>query len=173
MKFVCAYCGSTADKPTGHVKRSRAQGMKLYCDRRCSGFARRQHKTKAQRVEEKRLYDIGYRERTDERRKALKRAYYERTYDPAKAAEYRKQRMHLHVEYCQRPEYRRYKQGYDKRYRAGKLFGPFAEAFMLLGDLETEIASRMSKYEIMLRNGTLNKALRRRREHAAFVSGRP
>jgi hypothetical protein len=38
------------------------------------------------------------------------------------AAEYRKQRMHLHVEYCRRPEYRAWKREYDRKYRA-KEFG--------------------------------------------------
>ena len=31
VKFNCAHCGEVADKPGGHVNRSRAQGLKLYC----------------------------------------------------------------------------------------------------------------------------------------------
>jgi hypothetical protein len=38
--------------------------------------------------------------------KAKKRAYFERTYDPRKAAVERKKRMHLHVAYCREPRYK-------------------------------------------------------------------
>ena len=93
MKYKCAHCGKAADKAAGHVNRARAAGLNLYCNRRCSGLGRRSGKTKAQKREEKRLYDIVYRAKNREKRKAQKREYHERTYDPVKAAAYRKTRM--------------------------------------------------------------------------------
>lgn len=48
MKYRCAHCGKEADKPAGEVNRARERGLKLYCDRKCSGLGRRQGKTKAQ-----------------------------------------------------------------------------------------------------------------------------
>jgi hypothetical protein len=72
MKFRCAHCGKTAEKPTGEINRARNEGRKLYCGRRCFGLAQRKHKTKAQRKEEKRLYDIVYRASNLERMHDLK-----------------------------------------------------------------------------------------------------
>lgn len=167
MKFKCAHCGKTADKLTGEVNRARRAGLRLFCGRRCSGLAKRKHKSKAQRVEEKRLYDLAYREANLAMLKAKKHEYFKRTYDPAKAAVERKKRMHLHVEYCRRPEYRVKKSKYDRRYRSKREYGPFAEAAMLAVDLNREVKSRSSNYEIASQNGTLNKTQKRRRETSA------
>lgn len=166
MKYRCAHCGKIADKAAGHVNRARARGLNLYCNRKCSGLGRRQGKTKAQRVEEKRLYDIEYRAKNREMLKAKHRAYHVRTYDPAKAAVVRKKRMPYHVEYCRRPEYRAWKKGYDRNYRAKKDYGPFAEAALALGDLNTALKQRTDKHETKYQNGATNKTQRRRREGA-------
>ena len=163
MKFRCAHCGKTADKAAGHVNRARERGLNLYCGRRCSGLGRRTGKTKAQRKEEKRLYDIEYRAKNLETIKVKKRAYFQRTYDRKAAAEYRKQRMHLHVEYCRRPEYKAWKREYDRKYRA-KEFGAFAEAYMLTIDLNRAIKGVMTNEQIKWENGTANKAQFRKRE---------
>lgn len=163
LKYLCAHCGREANKPAGHVNRARARGLNLYCNRKCSGFGRRDGKTKAQRVEEKRLYDIEYRAKNREMLKRKHREYHVRTYDPVVAAAYRKKRMPKHVEYCRQPEYRVWKKGYDRKYRSKKLYGPFDEAFMVLMDLDNEIKQRSNKYEIYQQNGTLNKTQTRRR----------
>ena len=162
MKYRCAHCGKVNDKWSGHVNRARARGLNLYCDRRCSGLGRRLHKTTAQRKEEKRLYDIEYRAKNLETLKAKKKAYFQKTYDRKAAAEYRKQRMHLHIEYCRRPEYKAWKREYDRKYRA-KEFGAFADAFLLTMDLNREIKGRMTNEEIKWENRTANKAQFRRR----------
>lgn len=162
MRIVCAWCGKNSERSAGHVNRSRAAGLYLYCDRACAALASRKHKTKAQKVEEKRLYDIEYRARNLEALKAKKREYFKRTYDPEEAARYRKARMHKHIEYCRNPEYKAKKHQYD-RVRRSKEWGEFGEAQMLLVDLEKEINSRMSRYDIYTLNGTLNKSLQRRR----------
>lgn len=166
MKYRCAHCGKTNDKAAGHVNRARAAGLNLYCDRRCSGLGRRDGKTTAQRKEEKRLYDIQYRAKNLEWIKAKKRAHFQRTYDRKAAAEYRKQRMHLHVEYCRRPEYKAWKKEYDRKYRA-KEFGDYAEAYMLTLDLNREIKERTSRHEVKYQNGGTNKAQRRKRQAEA------
>jgi hypothetical protein len=169
MKITCGHCGKTAKKCAGEVNRARKAGAPLYCDRTCSGLARRKHQTKAELVERKRIYDARYREKNRAALKAKKAAYFQRTYDPAAAAIERQKRMPYHAEYCRQPAYRAKKHQYDKKRYATK-FGPYAECHMLLMDLETEIASRMTKYEIMLANGTLCKAQKRRREYESLSS---
>jgi hypothetical protein len=171
LKYRCAHCGKEADKPAGHVNRARANGMRLFCGRKCFGLDRRKHKTVAQKKEEKRLYDIEYRAKNLEAIKAKKKAYFQRTYDRKAAAEYRKQRMHLHVEYCRRPEYKAWKREYDRKYRA-KEFGDFAEAYMLTLDLNREIKERTSRHEVKYQNGATNKAQRRKRQAEAEERGR-
>jgi hypothetical protein len=162
MKFKCAHCRKIADKPSGHVNRARARGLKLYCNRRCAGLGRRQGKTMAQKREEKRLYDIEYR-KTSPTLKARRRAFHLRTYDPAKAAVERKKRMPRHVEYCRQPWYKEWKRDYDRRRRAGE-FGEFAEAFSLTMELNREIKRRFNHEEIKYQNGCTNKSQRRERE---------
>ncbi len=164
MKYRCAHCGKTADKPAGHVNHARARGLNLYCNRKCSGLGRRQGKTKAQRVEEKRLYDIEYRAKNREMLKAKHHAYHVRTYDPAKAAVERKKQMPRHIEYCRRPEYKRWKKGYDRKYRAKKVYGAFDEAFLLTMDITNEIKERTTRHEVKYQNGATNKTQRRRRQ---------
>lgn len=112
----CTRCGKRARKLSGGVNRSRRLGLPLYCGRRCAGLARRKHKTKAQRIEEKRLYDIEYKKRNEAALKVKRAAYFQRTYDPVKAAIERKKRMPRHVEYCRQPWYREWKRQYDAAY---------------------------------------------------------
>ena len=98
MIVFCAWCNARLDKPTGAVNRARKSGLYLYCDRICGGLGRRKNKSKAQKVEEKRVYDIEYRAKNSALLKAKKAAYFQRTYDPVTAAEHRKARMPKHVE---------------------------------------------------------------------------
>lgn len=173
MQFECAHCTKLADRPAGHVNRARAQGNKLFCSRECSGIHRRKWKSGAQRKEEKRLYDMEYRDRNRAALKAKKADYYKRTRDPVKEAEKRKERMPLHVEYCRRPEYRAKKKVYDRQYRAVKHYGAFADCFLLVMDIRDECLSRMTDYEIRLEKGTLNKSLKRRRDYERSVCNSP
>jgi hypothetical protein len=168
IRVICAHCRKPTKKERGHLQRARRQGMKIYCGLRCAGLARRKpKKRKKQRAEEKRLYDIEYRRRNLALIKRKKRLYNLRTYDPVKAAKVRKQNMRRHVEYCRRPEYKRWKSEYDKKYRALKFFGPFAEAYLLLGELNKHIAERITDYETRQENDTGNKAQKRRRADGA------
>lgn len=171
LRFRCAHCGAKTAKPAGAVNRARAIGAPLYCNKKCAGLGRRKHKTKAQRVAEKAAYDREYRAKNLDRLKAEKRAYFQRTYDPVAAAAYRKKRMPRHVEYCRRPEYRKWKSGYDRRYRARE-FGPFADCYLLLLDIDREVNSRMSDYDVRCANGTINKRLKRKREYEQSQTSR-
>ncbi len=163
MKYRCAHCGKVADKSAGHVNRARERGLNLYCNRRCSGLGRRQGKTKAQKREEKRLYDIEYRAANLADILARKKEYHKRTYDPVQAAKVRKKRMPRHVEYCRQPWYKEWKREYDARYRANE-FGAYAEAYRLTLELNREIKRRSSHEEIKYEEGSRNKAQRRKRE---------
>lgn len=168
--IVCAYCGNRALKATGSVNRSLRKGAHIYCNRECAGKDRRIFKTKAQKMAEKAAYDAEYRRKNLARLKAEKAAWYQRTADREREREYRKRTMPRHVEYCRRPEYKAWKREYDRRYRAAE-YGPFADAFLVLQDLEAEIAQRASRYEIYTENGLINKSVRRKREYEQVVSG--
>ena len=162
MKYHCAYCGKTANKPKGHVNRARKDGLNLYCNLRCSGLGRRLGKTKTQKREEKRLYDIEYR-KTSPTLKDRRRAFHLRTYDPVKAAIVQKKRSKQHVEYCRQPWYKKWKSAYDRRRRAGE-FGAFADAHTLTLELNREIKRRFNREEIKYENGRTNLSQRRERE---------
>ena len=102
-------------------------------------MARRTNKTKAQKVEEKRIYDMGYRARNIEKIKPGKAERFKRTYDPEKARIERRANMAQHIEYCRRPEYKEYKQKYDRKYRAKTDYGEFWESFLLVMDIDKEV----------------------------------
>lgn len=158
---TCCHC----NKPVARKSR----GKRLFCDRKCFGLDRRKHKTKAQKVAEKRLYDMAYREKNRSTLKAKKRDYFQRTYDPRKAAVERKKRMHLHVAYCRQPRYKAWKRRYDEKYRARE-YGPFADAYLLAVNLNREIKSKATNYEIRLENQTLNKKQTRTRQGSEAYS---
>lgn len=165
VKITCEFCGVGSFKEAGQVNRAKRSGNAVYCGRECSGMARRSYKPYSQRKAEKREYDIEYRRRNAARRAAQKKEYHKSTYDPIQAAIMRRKRMPKHVEYCRRPEYKTRKRQYDRKRRADKNYGPFAECFILLMDLAREISERATNYEIRLQNGTLNKSQKRRRAY--------
>jgi hypothetical protein len=144
------------------VNRANKIGAPIYCGRVCSGLARRDGKTKQDKIAEKAAYDREYRagvrrreSQTEDDRKRLAEArrqqkadYYRGNHDREKEREIRKAKMPRHLEYCRRPEYRAKKKVYDRRYRAEQIFGPFAEAKLLLMEIEQEVSSRMTRPEI-------------------------
>lgn len=172
MLIVCAYrlCRAVSEKPAGAVNRARLSGAPIYCSRLCAGLGRRKHKTKDQKVAEKAAYDRKRRELRREELKAEKAAYHKRTYDPVKAAEHRKTRMPYHVEYCRRPEVKAKKVAYDRERRAQE-YGPFADAYKLLLQIDNEVNSRMSDYDVRIVNGTINKRQKRKRKHEQSQNG--
>lgn len=169
-KITCAFCGNDAEILVGAFNRAVRKKARLFCGRRCFGLDRRINKTTEQKKEEKRIYDINYREANSALLKKKKRAFFQKTYDPSAAKVYRKNRSHIHAEYCRRPEYREWKKKYDSDYRARE-YGPFAESYQVLVELTKEINTRMSKEEIYQANATNCKRQRRKREYASLISG--
>ena len=165
VTITCERCGAASEKEAGAVNRARRSGLRLFCSRTCAGEGRRTHKSKAQKVEEKRQYDTEYRTKNRAMLKAKKAAHYQATRDPEKERAYRKATMARHVEYCRRPEYKAYKREYDRQYRASE-FGPFAEAYLLAIDLNREIKERMTNAQIDQQNGTAAKRQARARADA-------
>lgn len=87
-------------------------------------------------------YDRKYRKKNAAMLKAKKAAYFQKTYDPIKAAKERRKRMPKHIEYCRQPWYKDYKKAYDKKKR-GEKFGAFVEAKKVLDLLRAEINRQM------------------------------
>ena len=166
MECICHQCGAAFKRAAGCVNRSIAIGAPVYCGRKCSGISRRKPKpTDVEAKAAKAEYDRQYRAANLERIKAGKLDWYRANHAEilARMTEKRKDKMPYHLEYCRQPAYREKKSKYDLHRRAVKQFGEFSEAFLILQDVEKEISQRASRYEIYSQNGTLNKALRRRR----------
>lgn len=161
LELTCDYCDATIFRKECLFARS---GPRAFCNRKCTGLWRRLNKSPDEKKAEKAAYDRAYREKNHDLIKAKKSAYFQRTYDPEKARVERKANMARHVEYCRRPEYRAKKHAYDIGYNARRNYGSFGEAFILLQQLENEVGSRMSDYEIRSQQGALNKAQQRKRD---------
>ena len=175
MEIVCPQCGDAFYRPKGEVNRAARIGAPLFCTRTCSGLARRKNRTDEERRALKADYDKKRREELGESLLAKKRkAYHEAVAKDPETVRLREKlgrlvRRKAHLEYCRRPEYREWKSSYDRQYRAQKEYGPFAEAFLVLRDLETTIRHHASRYEIDLAAGRLNKVTRRKRDYAKAV----
>jgi hypothetical protein len=172
MKMValtCPVCGSLHEKAASHVNRSNKNGWGIYCGKSCSSIARKKNKSVAQKREEKRVYDE--KRRNGERREeilAKKRDYHKRTYDPIKAAKYRKLRMQYHVEYCRSHEYKEYKSKYDKEYKAKKKYGDFWESAVLANEIRRYVVDKCGgPYEVNYAKGRYGRSQKARREFAA------
>lgn len=162
----CAHCDNEVKQSISAINRAHKNGLPIFCNKTCFGLSRRLKNppTLEQRKESKRIYDAKRRIEKIEEIREKKRIYYANNHDREKEREYRKNNMWKHVEYCRNPEYKKYKSKYDRRYRAIKYYGEYAESALILLDLENELDARATRYEIYSTNGTLNKALKRRRE---------
>ncbi len=162
---ICAHCLMPFMKEIGQLNRAEREGAPVYCSRQHAGAGKRHDliPPDAEKKASKAAYDAQYRLDNADALKQKKADYFQRTYDPVKAAIERQKRMPAHVEYCRQPAYRVKKADYDRRRQASKDFGEFAEASLLLQDLEKEVLSRATRYEIGLTNGIINKAQKRRR----------
>ena len=169
ISYECERCGAKAEQESGAVNRARRKGAPLYCNRTCAGLARRCNKTTATRRAEKAAYDREYREKNSAMLKAKKAAHFKATYDPATAAIQRKKTMPRHVAYCRRPEYREYKQEYDRQHRAKKEYGDYAEAYMATMAIIREVNDRMPRSDLYRNRGTQNKTQNRRRDYERLV----
>lgn len=156
----CQQCGAVVQQSQSSIRRAVREGKPLYCDRDCAGLARRVPPD--QKKEAKRIYDAQRRVEKATEIREQHAAYYQRTRDQAKEREYRLKNMDRHVEYCRQPEYRAYKADYDRQYRANE-YGEYAEAYLLILDLEREIRSRASSYERRKARGYYTRAAQQRR----------
>lgn len=164
MKAICPICKNEFSARVCDVNRAKSKGYDVTCGIVCGGIRRRSNKTKEQKVAEKAEYDKEYRKREGWHEKH--RASWKRNYDPVQAAEYRKSRMHKHVEYCRQPEYKEWKKQYDAMYRAKLNFGEYAEAFLILEELYKLIPNR----EVKLINGLTNKTQIRKRKWQTLMN---
>lgn len=167
MSPLCKHCGNEVKQRQSAVSRALREGKPLYCDKVCAGLARRLvvRPSAEEKKAAKQAYDAKRRAAKGDAIRAQKRAHYYANHDRILkgAAAYRKERMPLHVEYCRQPAYKAWKQQYDIAHRAKKEFGEFAEAVLTLRLIEQEVDSRATRYEVYMANGTINKALMRRR----------
>ncbi len=170
--IFCPQCKTSVEKAAGVVNRARAIGSPIYCGRVCAGLARRQPpKSDEQKRREKASYDTEYRLKNKAILKAKKAAAYKANPNRERERTYRQANMHRHVEYCRRPDYRQKKVLYDQQRRAKIFYGPFAQSFLTLLELENEIASRASRNEIYRQNGTQCKSVKRKREYDKAIGG--
>lgn len=156
----CGYCGAIVTQSQSSIRRAVRESKNLYCDRVCSGMARRVKPE--QKKNAKRVYDARRRKEKSTEISAKKSAYYQRTRDPAKERARRAANMDRHAEYCRRPEYQDYKAGYDL-HRRSQEYGEYAEAYRLLLDLEREIRERATIYERLKARGYYTRSAQQRR----------
>lgn len=160
MIVNCDHCGKSIEKLKGHYNRARRSGYGVYCDRVCSGLARRHNQTPEERKAIKAAYDREYRKKHPEK------AIYQRKYNQSEAGRAMQKRnrekfKQAHLEYCRTEEYRKWKQEYDEKYHAKKKFGEFWEAAITLKKIEEIVLP--DKYEIRKQKGTYNKSQKRKR----------
>lgn len=173
MRIVCCQCGSEFERATGAFNRAAKIGAPLFCTRGCAGLSRRTHKTGDQKRAEKSAYDKRRRSELADAIRAAKAEYHRRTYDPVAEAVKRKARMPAHAEYCRRPEYRKWKRGYDRQRRATLEYGEFADCFLLTLEIRNEALAQMTDYEIRMSKGTFGKSQKRRRAYDRLDSNKP
>jgi hypothetical protein len=142
------------------INRAIREGKPLYCDRACAGMARRI--STDQKKRQKALYDARRRTEKAAEISFQKQEYYQCTRNPEKERERRRANRGRHAEYCRQPEYKAYKQDYDLHRRAEE-YGPYADSYLLLLDLEREIRSRATSYERRKARGYYTRAAQQRR----------
>lgn len=175
--IFCSSCQQWKPRDNGSINAARKAGRKLYCGRICSGIGRRKEAPVGPRNPNwkkiKSAYDKQRRERLHDVLRAKAKAYYAKVgplqRDKERAT--RKARMPKHVEYCRQPTYRVKKEKYDRKRRAVIQFGKeFADAFLVLQEIENEIDSRIDRNEIYRQNGLVNKSVKRRREYERITN---
>lgn len=157
IKTSCDFCGKEIEKNIGCFNRARKLNRGVYCNRTCSGLGRRKNRTKEELREMDKKRTARYKAKNIEVIRKRNREYWRKNYNPQKAKEARIRNKHS--EYCRTPEYRKYKQEYDRKYRANKNYGEFADAWLTLLEIEKEIDNREAKAQ----NSIINKTQRRKR----------
>lgn len=161
IEITCEHCGKKKKKQLGHVNRAKKMGNKLFCSFKCFGLSRRTNKTEAQKKEEKKKYDIQYREKNEQRLKKKRAEWFAKDYaaNPEKYKKERQRRMKSHIEYCSRPEYKKKKKVYDQHRRAKIQYGEYGEAAIALLQLAAIVDNRQAKSDQKI----FNKSQKRKR----------
>lgn len=171
MIIVCNHCGRKVRLDASAVNRAKRDGRRIFCGRRCSGLARRKPKLPArERKAKKAAYDVVYRAHLADEIREKKREYFQRTYDPVKAARERKKKMAWHVAYCRKyyadPKRKAAKVAYDKRRRYSQ-YGEFSSAARLLTRLQKEICKLSpDRYERAKARGYYDRTAQQRKRDA-------
>jgi len=156
MKIRCAQCGKWTEKSTGHANRARKLKARMFCSRKCFGLFWRSNKTNEEKKAEKAAYDKKYNRKNQDWR-AFQNAFWF-VWDYQKNAEkyrqWRRRRMKAHVDYCRRPEYKKWKKKYDESHMAAKKYGDFAEAALILKKLEGMIDRQRARIDKDCHNKT-------------------
>lgn len=160
VEHTCPNCNKVFLVYVGYLNKANNIGAPRYCTKACSALARKINRSDEEKKRIKSEYDKKRRTELGEAYLAKKREQWKARYDPVQAAEYRKKRMHIHVEYCRQPEYRQYKKQYDEQYHAKKKFGEFAESALLL----TKIYSLIDNREVKADNNLITKSQKRKRQ---------
>lgn len=159
MKAECHYCGKIFEIKTGYYNRAMQMGNNVYCSRKHAGLGRRTNET----VEEKKLikyfYDAFRNIVFEEKFRKQAAEYFKKDYaaNPEKYKEQRKRRYPEHLKYLQRPEYKKWKQEYDKKYRAKKVYGQLWESAIALNELAKIVDNRQAKQQQKSINKTQNR----------------
>lgn len=159
-KVKCAYCGKEFEIATGQYNyRVVKHGLNIYCSRKHFGMARRMYLPTVIKKQEKAEYDKEYRVKNEKKLKKRQKAYFKKDYaaNPEKYRQQRKRRQKEHNEYCRRPEYKKWKQEYDKQYRAKKIYGQLWESAIALNELAKIVDNRQAKQQQKSINKTQNR----------------
>lgn len=161
MLTNCCFCGSEIEKASGAINRAQKVGMLLFCDQVCFGLYHREWKSDDQKKADKAAYDAKYRENRKEILKKSKAEYFKKDYaaNPKKYKAERQRRMKSHIEYCRNPEYQKKKKSYDQKHRAEKFYGAFAEAAIILFQIEGMIDAKLARAD----KDCNNKSTKRKR----------
>lgn len=121
--------------------------------------------------EQKRLYDIEYRRKNYLIIKAKKAAYFKTEAGRSMQKRNRTKMKQRHLEYCRTPEYRKWKKQYDRKYRAYKFYGEFAECMLLCDEIEKLVIKMIpDKYERDKMRGNIDRMIAKRsmKRHFGF-----
>lgn len=156
----CAHCGLELNKSNGAINRAKKDNRLLFCNRTCFGLSKRLNKSKDQIKEEKRLYDIQYRNKNSELIKVKNAAFAKTEAGRAMQKRNRNKRKEQHLAYCSTPEYRACKKEYDKKHRAKKLYGELWESSLILNEIINQIDTKELRFD----KGLYNKSQKRKRK---------
>lgn len=152
----CSHCKAKIEKLAWMVKKSKAEGNPLYCDRKCAGKAKRT--SKEEKVRLKAEYDKRYREANEEYIKERNQKYNETPAGRAMQKRNREKMKESHLAYCRTPKYKKWKHEYDQLHVAKKKYGELWESHLAIKKIQKEIDAR----EVRQINNLHNKTQKRR-----------